>query len=70
MTSRANKNAESLRREDVVIVEGAVRKIPTGMANENSLTYHVEVLINKIVSINRAQTPPIEIDDRLKLLKR
>ncbi len=62
----SHKNAESLRREDVVIVEGAVRKRPTGMANEKLPTGHVEVLINKIVSINRAQTPPIEIDDRLE----
>src|SRR3989344_290005 len=62
----SHKNAEALRREDVVIVEGSVRKRPTGMANEKLPTGHVEVLINKIVSINRAQTPPIEIDDRLE----
>ena len=61
----AHKAAERLGREDVIIVEGIVRKRPQGMENEKLPTGKIEVLIGKILSINEAQTPPIEIDDRV-----
>lgn len=63
---QVHKAAESLRREDVVIVEGHVRKRPKGMENEKLATGHVEVLVDRILSINKAQTPPLEIDDRIE----
>ena len=62
----SHKAAESLRREDVLTVEGSVRNRPQGMANERMHTGEIEILVNKIISTNRAQTPPIEIDDRLE----
>lgn len=62
----SHKAAEALRREDVVIVEGQVRKRPKGMENEKIPTGQVEVLISKINFVNRAQTPPLEIDDRVE----
>ena len=62
----SHKAAESLRREDVLIVEGSVRNRPQGMANERMHTGEIEILVSKIISTNRAQTPPIEIDDRLE----
>jgi len=62
----SHKMAESLRREDVVVAEGSIRKRPEGMKNEKIPTGEIEVLISKIHSINRAQTPPIEIDDRIE----
>src|SRR3989338_2149779 len=61
-----HKAAERLGREDVIIVEGIVRKRPKGMENERLVTGKIEVIVNKILSINNAQTPPIEIDDRLE----
>ncbi|MBI2655938.1 aspartate--tRNA ligase [Candidatus Woesearchaeota archaeon] len=61
-----HKTAEALRREDVVIVEGHVRKRPNGMENKNMLTGQIEVLVDKILSVNKAQTPPLEIDDRIE----
>ncbi len=64
--SKSHKTAETLRREDVVVVEGIVRKRPSGMENERLHTGKIEVLINSILSLNRAHTPPIEIEDRVE----
>src|SRR3989339_1427519 len=63
---QSHKTAETLRREDVVIVEGHVRKRPKGMENERLVTGNIEVLVDKVLGINRAETPPIEIDDRIE----
>src|SRR3989338_8439328 len=62
----SHKLAESLRREDVVIAEVSVRNRPSGMENSKIQTGEIEVLINKIHHINKAITPPIEIDDRIE----
>src|SRR3989339_324459 len=62
----SHKAAESLRREDVLIVEGSVRNRPQGMANDRMHTGEIEILVNKINSTNRAQTPPIEVEDRIE----
>jgi aspartyl-tRNA synthetase len=64
--AESHKAAESLRREDVVIVEGQVRKRPHGMENAKIQTGQIEVLICRIVSVNKAITPPIEIDDKIE----
>lgn len=62
----SHKIAETLRREDVVIVEGIVRKRPQGMENERVITGKIEVLVSKIIGVNKAETPPIEIEDRVE----
>jgi len=62
----SHRAAETLRREDVIIVEGIVRKRPKGMENEKLPTGKIEVLISRILDINKAETPPIEIEDRLE----
>ena len=63
---KGHKVAETLRREDVVIVEGSVRRRPKGMENEKLLTGYVEILVDEILHLNKAQTPPLEIDDRIE----
>ena len=60
----SHKAAERISREDVIIVEGTVRKRPKGMGNEKLATGKIEVLVDKILSINMADTPPIEVEDR------
>src|SRR3989338_10963187 len=52
-----HKVGETFRREDVIIVEGHVRHRPEGMTNEKPKTGAIEVLVDKIVSINKAITP-------------
>lgn len=54
--------AEDIRSEWVLGVKGVVRKRPDGMANESMETGEIEVLINEIEILSKAQTPPFEID--------
>ncbi|MFP4112158.1 MAG: amino acid--tRNA ligase-related protein, partial [Candidatus Woesearchaeota archaeon] len=56
--------AENLRREDVIEVTGKVRSRPEGMINPKLPTGDVEVLIDELEVLSKADTPPIEIDDR------
>ena len=62
----SHKTAETLRREYVITVEGHVRKRPEGMENKNLPTGKIEVLMDEILSVNKAQTPPLEIDDNIE----
>ncbi len=62
----AFKAMDSLRREDVVKVEGTVRLRPNDMVNAKLSTGEIEVLTDKSEILNKAETPPIEIDDRVE----
>ena len=65
-SKKVHETADKLRREDVVYVEGKVRLRPEGMANPKLKTGKIEVLADKIEILNKAETPPIEIDDRIE----
>src|SRR3989344_3709520 len=56
--------ADKLRREFVIDVEGKVRARPDEMVNAKLKTGEIEVLISKLKILHHAETPPIEIDDR------
>jgi aspartyl-tRNA synthetase len=58
--------AEKLRREDVICVEGKVVARKKGMANPKLKTGEIEVEISKIDVLNKAETPPIEVEDRVE----
>ncbi|MBN2111491.1 aspartate--tRNA ligase [Candidatus Woesearchaeota archaeon] len=60
------KTADSLRREWVVEVHGKVRQRPEGMQNKNLPTGTIEVVADKLDVLNQAETPPIEIEDRIE----
>ena len=64
---QAHEMAEHLRREDVIEVKGMVKKRKPGMENEKLATGEVEVYISRLEVLNKALTPPIEIDDRIQL---
>ncbi|MFT4310794.1 MAG: aspartate--tRNA ligase [Candidatus Woesearchaeota archaeon] len=57
------KQAEQLRREDVVCIQGTVRQRGEGLNNPKLATGDIEVLVSSLQVINTSQTPPIEIDD-------
>lgn len=59
-----HKVAESLRREDIISVRGKVRLRPEGMINANLPTGKIEILADEIEVVSRAETPPIDVDDR------
>ncbi len=54
--------AESVRPEWVVLLDGTVRKRPDGTENPGMATGAVEVVIDTAVVLNRAETPPFEIE--------
>jgi aspartyl-tRNA synthetase len=58
--------AEKLRREDVIKVKGEVIARKEGMANPNLITGDIEVSISSIEILNKAETPPLDIDDRIE----
>lgn len=60
----AHKAAEHIAREDVLRVSGKVRLRKDGMINPNMYTGEIEIIVDDIEIINKAETPPLEIDDR------
>lgn len=54
--------AEKLRSEWVIQIEGTVRARPEGQANPNMTTGDIEVLATSLLILNSAETPPFEIE--------
>ena len=55
--------AEQVRNEYVVRVKGRVRARPEGTVNRELATGEVEVLGEELEILNRAETPPFQLDD-------
>ena len=60
------KTSDSLRREWVIQIVGKVRPRPDGMKNPNMVTGEVEVVCSKLTVLNKADTPPLEVEDRIE----
>ena len=58
--------AEKLRREDVIKIKGKVVSRKKGMANPKLKTGKIEVEVSSVELLNRSETPPIEVDDRIE----
>jgi len=57
------KLADSVRNEFVVEVRGTVRTRPAGTENSDMNTGAIEVLGKELVILNRADTPPFQLDE-------
>ncbi|HYW03785.1 MAG TPA: aspartate--tRNA ligase [Gammaproteobacteria bacterium] len=57
------RTAEALRNEFVIRVAGYVRHRPEGTVNEKLPTGRVEVVGTELEILNRAETPPFQLDD-------
>ena len=55
--------ADSCRSEFVVQIKGLVRARPEGTVNPNMTTGEIEVLGHELEILNRAATPPFQLDD-------
>ncbi len=59
----AHSAAGNLRNEFVISIEGKVRQRPEGTENPALETGQVDVMVNKLVILNEAKTPPFPIKD-------
>ncbi len=59
--------ANSLRNEYVVQITGRVRARPAGTENPEMPTGMIEVLGKELVILNKADTPPFQLDDHQKV---
>ncbi len=59
----AHNIAAALRSEFVISIEGKVRKRPDGTENPALNTGVVDVMVDKLVILNEAKTPPFPIKD-------
>ncbi len=64
-TPGIHKAAQKLRNEFVVEIEGLVTKRPSGTENKDVVTGQIEVVAKHLNILNEAETPPIEVRDRL-----
>jgi aspartyl-tRNA synthetase len=62
----AHAAAQDLRGEWVIRVTGVVRRRPEGMANPGLATGEVEIAAASLEVLNRAETPPFVIEDRIE----
>src|SRR3989338_5491024 len=63
---KTHKEAEQLRREDVIAIKGKVRARGKGLENLNLKTGEIEVLADELDVLSKAEVPPLEIDDRVE----
>ena len=57
------KQAEELRNEFCIQIEGLVRLRPDGTSNDNLKSGKIEVLCHELVVLNPSVTPPFQLDD-------
>ncbi len=60
------EHAQKLRREYVIQVSGKVRPRKKGMENTKLKTGKIEVFSKKLMIINKADVPPLEVEDRIE----
>lgn len=60
---RDMNEAGSLRQETVIAIRGKVRSRPDGMQNKNLPTGEIEVLVQELQVLNRAQQLPFSLHD-------
>lgn len=63
--SDAHEHAKKLRSEYVISVEGKVRKRPEGTEKLELATGMIDVMVDKLIILNQAETPPFPIDDNV-----
>ncbi len=63
--SIAHEAAKHLRNEFVISIEGIVRKRPEGTENPSLQTGNIDVMVNNLVILNEAITPPFPLKDEI-----
>lgn len=63
--STAHEKGKELRNEFVVCISGIVRKRPEGQENSSMPTGEIDVIVDDIIILNEAETPPFQISDEI-----
>lgn len=63
--SETHELAKKLRSEFVISIEGTVRKRPEGTENPALPTGQIDVMADKLIILNSAETPPFPIEDNI-----
>ena len=61
---KAHSAAKALRNEFVISVEGVVRHRPAETENPDLPTGFVDIMVNNLIILNEAKTPPFPIEDK------
>jgi len=61
----AHHLAKQLRSEFVIAIEGKVRKRPDDQINKEMTTGEIDVIVEKLIILNEAETPPFPIKDEV-----
>jgi aspartyl-tRNA synthetase len=61
------RRAHGLRTEFVISVQGVVERRPEGTFNESIPTGEVDVIVNSLEILSKAETPPFQIEDRVEV---
>lgn len=69
VSKESHRKAHGLRSEYVLSVEGKVSQRPRGTENKSLPTGQIEVLASRLNILNKSQTPPFEITDKVKALE-
>ncbi|MBI4234723.1 aspartate--tRNA ligase [Candidatus Peregrinibacteria bacterium] len=64
---KAHDVLETVRSEFVIQIKGKVRLRPSGQENPHLKSGAIEVLVNDVVILNKAMTPPFEIDQEKEI---
>jgi len=59
----AHEIGKDLRSEFVIAVEGSVRKRPADTENSKIPTGFIDIMVDKVIVLNKAETPPFPIQD-------
>jgi aspartyl-tRNA synthetase len=60
------KTADTLRREDCILIKGEIKARKQGMENTKIPTGEIEVFVDELEILNKSEAPPIEVDDRIE----
>ena len=63
---KTHNEAEQLRREDVIAVKGKVRYRGKDLENPNLKTGEIEILVDELEVLSKADVPSLEIEDRVE----
>lgn len=64
--SEAHNKAKELRNEFVISVTGVVERRPKGTENTETATGEIDILAEELTILNKAETPPFPIEDKLE----